>query len=98
MERVGIAKLKNRLSHYVREVKKGKTVLVMDREEAVAQLVPPPKPEPNPDGLDWLREMVARGEAKYDFNQTRTHYPMPKVRIKGDVPLSELFARWKDED
>jgi prevent-host-death family protein len=35
---VGISKLKNRLSHYIREVREGETVLVTDRGEVVAEL------------------------------------------------------------
>jgi prevent-host-death family protein len=35
---VKIAELKNRLSHYLREVRKGETVIVYDRDEPVAVL------------------------------------------------------------
>ena len=38
---VGIKVLKNRLSHYVRLVKAGETVLVTDRDDVVAELRPP---------------------------------------------------------
>lgn len=37
---VGIAELKARLSHYLREVRAGRTVTVLDRGRPVARLVP----------------------------------------------------------
>lgn len=37
---MGLRELKNRLSEYVREVRSGKVVLVTDRGEVVAELIP----------------------------------------------------------
>ena len=39
-ETVGIAELKARLSHYLREVRAGRPLTVLDRGRAVARLVP----------------------------------------------------------
>jgi prevent-host-death family protein len=41
MKTVGLRELKNRLSEYVREVRAGESVLVTDRGEVVAELLPP---------------------------------------------------------
>lgn len=41
MRAVGLKVLKNRLSEYVRLAASGETVLVMDRDRVVAELVPP---------------------------------------------------------
>ena len=41
MKTVGLRDLKNRLSEYVRQVRSGEGVLVTDRGEVVAELVPP---------------------------------------------------------
>ena len=41
MKSVGLRELKNRLSEYVREVRSGEGVLVTDRGEVVAELLPP---------------------------------------------------------
>lgn len=41
MRAVGIKTLKNRLSEYIRFVRAGETVLVTDRDQVVAELVPP---------------------------------------------------------
>jgi prevent-host-death family protein len=40
MKSVGLRELKNRLSEYVREVRSGEIVLVTDRGEVVAELLP----------------------------------------------------------
>jgi prevent-host-death family protein len=41
MKSVGLRELKNRLSEYVREVRSGEGVLVTDRGDVVAELIPP---------------------------------------------------------
>ena len=41
MKSVGLRELKNRLSEYVREVRSGEDVVVTDRGEVVAQIIPP---------------------------------------------------------
>jgi len=44
MERVSISQLKDQLSAYLKKVRAGETVLVMDRNRPVAQLTPVAKP------------------------------------------------------
>jgi prevent-host-death family protein len=41
---VGLRELKNRLSEFVREVRSGEPVLITDRGEVVAEIVPPARP------------------------------------------------------
>lgn len=41
MKTVGLRDLKNRLAEYVREVRSGEGMLITDRGEVVAELVPP---------------------------------------------------------
>lgn len=40
MKQVGIAELKARLSEYLRAVRRGESIAVLDRETPVAQIVP----------------------------------------------------------
>lgn len=40
MKTAGVKELKNRLSYYLREVKKGENVLITERERVVATIVP----------------------------------------------------------
>jgi antitoxin (DNA-binding transcriptional repressor) of toxin-antitoxin stability system len=46
MTKARIAELKNNLSRYLQHVRSGGTVLVFDRDEAVAQIVPLPHAGP----------------------------------------------------
>jgi antitoxin (DNA-binding transcriptional repressor) of toxin-antitoxin stability system len=41
MKTVGVRELKNRLSEYLREVRRGERVLVTDRGEVIGELSPP---------------------------------------------------------
>jgi prevent-host-death family protein len=43
MKKVGIADLKSRLSEYLRAVRRGETIAVLDRQTPVAQIVPVPQ-------------------------------------------------------
>jgi antitoxin (DNA-binding transcriptional repressor) of toxin-antitoxin stability system len=40
MKKVGIAELKSKLSEHLREVRRGETIAVLDRDTPVAQIVP----------------------------------------------------------
>ncbi len=40
MKSVGIAELKSRLSEYLRRVRRGQTIVVLDRQTPIARLVP----------------------------------------------------------
>jgi prevent-host-death family protein len=63
MKKANIAELKNRLSHYLDRVKRGETILVMDRKTPVARIVPTPPPARMSDEETeaWLRDMEAKG-------------------------------------
>lgn len=63
MKAVGIKQLKARLSEYIRLVKTGETVLVMDRDEVVAEMRPARhQPRPAGDLPDILDALAASGE------------------------------------
>ncbi len=59
MTRVGLRELKNRLGTYIAKVRAGETVVVTDRGEVVAELVPPTSPHNS-----VLLEMVRKGEIR----------------------------------
>ncbi|HEX3652654.1 MAG TPA: type II toxin-antitoxin system prevent-host-death family antitoxin [Rhizomicrobium sp.] len=61
MKTVGLRELKNNLSAYVRAARKGETVFITDRGEAVAQLIPPARPQ---EREHPLAEMARRGEVR----------------------------------
>ena len=43
MTTVNIAELKNRLSHYLRQVREGNEILIRDRNRPVAKIIPLPE-------------------------------------------------------
>jgi antitoxin (DNA-binding transcriptional repressor) of toxin-antitoxin stability system len=77
VERVGVKKLKNNLSAYLRRVKRGVRVLVTDRGEVIAELGRPGTDEPGelpPLFAEWIR----RGELR------------PRRRSKRPLPVSPV--------
>lgn len=61
MVTVGIRKFKAHLSAYIRQVKAGRTVLVTDRGEVVAELRPPEKLGAESRAMRQWQEAVAAG-------------------------------------
>jgi prevent-host-death family protein len=61
MKKAGIAALKNNLSRYLDQVRGGESILVMDRNRPVAQIVPLPS---NGRGLVAKEDRLARLERK----------------------------------
>ena len=61
MKKAGIAALKNNLSRYLDQVRGGESILVMDRNQPVAKIVPLPSAER---GLDSDDDRLSRLERK----------------------------------
>lgn len=63
---VGIRELKNNLSHYVREVERGKTISVTAHGRIVAELAPPAtkRPKKKVKELSRWEQMIADGKIK----------------------------------
>jgi prevent-host-death family protein len=61
MKTVGVRELKNKLSEYLRRVRLGESVLVTDRGEVVAELVPPGQGQSDPSVPVGLQSLVRRG-------------------------------------
>jgi prevent-host-death family protein len=63
MKKANIADLKNRLSYYLSRVKRGETVLVMERATPVARIVPavPPSQMSADETEAWLKRLEATG-------------------------------------
>ena len=85
MKAVGVRELKNRLSEYLRAVREGERVLVIDRGQVVAELRAPGAPleEGTPPGL---LELVRRGVARASVrNDPEAYPPMSAVLPKGEA-------------
>jgi antitoxin (DNA-binding transcriptional repressor) of toxin-antitoxin stability system len=79
VERVGVKSLKNNLSSYLRQVKRGVRVLVTDRDEVIAEIG-----RPRGDELGELppvfAEWVRRGELR-PRRRSKRPLPVPPVRF-----------------
>ena len=88
---VGIRQLKDRLSAYVAEVRRGEVVLVTDRSRVVAELRPPGQSAPT--SLDpGLQRMAERGE----ITPGLAHDPSLYVRL-GPCTAAGTAAKLIDE-
>jgi prevent-host-death family protein len=61
MKTVGVRDLKNKLSEYLRRVRLGEGVLVTDRGEVVAELLPPGHAHGDPSVPAGLQALARRG-------------------------------------
>jgi len=79
MERVGIREIKNRLSRYLRRVKKGETIIITERGNAVATLVPVEQ-ENLPRGA---YELIKNSEAVWRGGKPGMNPPVAPTRVGG---------------
>lgn len=61
MKAVGVRDLKNRLSEYLRHVRLGESILVTDRGEVVAELLPPGQGHGDPSVPAGPQSLAKRG-------------------------------------
>lgn len=95
MARVGLRQLKNRLSHYVRQVRAGREIQVTDRGEVVAELVPPRRDAPAT-GRDGLADPARRRLVTPGLPNDPKVYPrMPRLLESGE--LRELIDEERGE-
>ena len=89
MRTVNIAELKNRLSTYITYAKAGETIIIRDRNTAVAQLVPLPVDDLSEEERELVAAGVLRlGERPRDWSAL-DKLPWPKV--KGNAAVQALL-------
>lgn len=82
MKTVGLRELKNRLSEYIREVRSGEAVLVTDRGDVVAELVPPGQ-RPDERGVpSGLMALARTGRLTLGTSNEATLYPILSPLLK----------------
>jgi prevent-host-death family protein len=83
MKTAGIKDLKNRLSYYLREVKKGEKILITERDQVIATILPVERGEED----SRLLSLVKEGFASWRGGKpTGNQHP---VKIKGRT-VSEI--------
>jgi len=83
MRAVNIADLKNNLSRYLNEVRRGGEVVIKDRNNPIARIVPLAAQE---DDEAELMELVAAGSAKLP----RSDDPLPKAFWSEPLPKTSV--------
>ena len=78
--RVGIRELKARLSEYVRRVKAGRIVVIMEHGKPVARILPAQRPLE-----ERIQAMVRAGLANWNGERLPATVPVAKVRGKRTV-------------
>jgi prevent-host-death family protein len=95
MRQVGLRELKNRLSHYVRQVRAGHEIEITDRAEVVAELLPP-RGRTGAKAQRGLADLARRGLVSLGArNDPRLYRRMPR-RIK-PTELQQLLDEARGE-
>ncbi len=92
MKKARIAELKNRLSHYLRYVRRGESVLVYDRDRAIARIDPVADPAALA-GADWLAELTRSGAVRPPTAGLPKDWFGGRVNVKADVAGALLDER-----
>jgi prevent-host-death family protein len=82
MKRVGLRELKNRLSEYVRDVRSGESMLVTDRGEVVAELIPPGQRVDDARVPSALVALARSGQLTLGASNDATLYPKLSPLLK----------------
>ena len=93
MNLVNISELKNRLSHYLREVRRGATVLVADRNRVIARIEPIGGTPVPGDEAEWLDELERRGTIRRAQQPLSADWLQRRPRVSGDVVAVLLEER-----
>lgn len=83
MEKATISELKNRLSAYLKKVRAGHTVLILDRDQPIARLERVVAAEGGADRLTRLERsgLVRRGARPLSVKTLRAAAPKPKASV-----------------
>jgi antitoxin (DNA-binding transcriptional repressor) of toxin-antitoxin stability system len=94
MKTVKIAELKNRLSYYLRRVQGGESILVCDRDRAIARIERVDAQGPVPEGdAEWLDRLERRGVLRRGTGKLSRAWLARKPRVGTDVVATLLRER-----
>ena len=89
-KRVGIRKLKAQLSGYIRDVKKGNTVVITERGNAVGRIIPAAETLE-----ERIRSLVQSGVADWNGKKLKPGKPAAKIK-PGSKTLAEIVSENRD--
>ncbi|MGH7894261.1 MAG: type II toxin-antitoxin system Phd/YefM family antitoxin [Candidatus Binatia bacterium] len=86
MKPVNVAELKNRLSHYLRLVRRGEAILVRDRDRVVARIEPAGDVTASMSSdADWLASLERKGTIRRAQGHITKELLARRPRVKADV-------------
>ena len=88
MKTVGVRDLKNKLSEYLRRVRLGESVLVTDRGEVVAELLPPGQGQGDPSVPAGLQSLARRGLLTLGAPAGTDLYPVAAAQARCDAGIA----------
>lgn len=96
MKPVKIAELKNRLSYYLRRVRRGESILVADRDTVIARIERVSGREAVPEAdAEWLERLEGQGIIRRGAGHVSRKWLREKPAVKADVVA--ILIRERDE-
>jgi antitoxin (DNA-binding transcriptional repressor) of toxin-antitoxin stability system len=92
MKMAKISDLKNRLSYYLRFVRRGQSVLVFDRDRAIAR-IDPVRAADTVASADWTAELEQAGILRPPTAELPRDWLERRIRARGDVVRALLEER-----
>jgi antitoxin (DNA-binding transcriptional repressor) of toxin-antitoxin stability system len=92
MKKAGIAELKNRLSYYLGFVRRGQSILVYDRDRAIAR-IDPVRPSDAAEEDDWTRELQQTGILRPPATRLGKDWLRRRPEVDADVVAALLAER-----
>ena len=92
MKSASVSELKNRLSHYLRYVRRGQSVVVYDRDRAIARIEPVRGPI-GADSADWIAEQVQAGILRPPEARLPANWLEGRPHAKPDIVAALLDER-----
>src|SRR5437867_10367840 len=94
MKAVNVAELKNRLSHYLRIVRRGQPILVRDRDRVIARIEPAGEGGAvGDDDAARLADLEARGILRRGRGRIADRLLTRRPKVKADVVAALLAER-----
>jgi prevent-host-death family protein len=99
MKRATISQAKNKLSELLRAVRRGETVLILDRNTPVAKLVPVYSADEDEDGDDRLASLVREGHATPARKRldVKRFFSLPRPKLPPGVSAIDALLADREE-
>jgi antitoxin (DNA-binding transcriptional repressor) of toxin-antitoxin stability system len=89
-----ISELKNRLSHYLARVRRGESILVLDRDRVIARLEPAGRSASDAtDDSRWLDDLERRGVVRRASGPLPRRWLARRLKLKADMVRALLDER-----